>query len=42
MPSIDKGFVKMENFQKSRDKFKYVYLLTPWSIAEKENTYGCQ
>lgn len=30
---IDKGFVKMGNFQKS--KFKYVYLLTPQGIAEK-------
>lgn len=26
---IDKGFVKMGNFQKSKNKFKYVYLLTP-------------
>jgi EPS-associated MarR family transcriptional regulator len=32
---IDKGFVKMENFQKSKNKFKYVYLLTPQGIAEK-------
>lgn len=32
---IDKGFVKMANFQKSKNKFKYVYLLTPQGIAEK-------
>ncbi len=32
---IDKGFVKMGNFQKSKNKFKYVYLLTPRGIAEK-------
>ena len=32
---IDKGFVKMGNFQKSKNKFKYVYLLTPQGIAEK-------
>lgn len=32
---IDMGFVKMGNFQKSKNKFKYVYLLTPQGIAEK-------
>jgi EPS-associated MarR family transcriptional regulator len=32
---IDKGFVKMGNFQRSKNKFKYVYLLTPKGIAEK-------
>ena len=32
---IDKGFVKMGNFQKSKNKFKYVYLLTPHGIAAK-------
>ena len=32
---IDKGFVKMGNFQKSKNKFKYVYLLTPHGIAER-------
>jgi EPS-associated MarR family transcriptional regulator len=32
---IDKGFVKMQNFSKSKNKFKYVYLLTPMGIAEK-------
>ena len=32
---IEKGFVKMGNFQKSKNKFKYVYLLTPQGIAER-------
>ena len=32
---IDKGFVKMANLSKSKNKFKYVYLLTPHGIAEK-------
>ena len=32
---IDKGFVKMANFSKSKNKFKYVYLLTPQGITEK-------
>ena len=32
---IDKGMVKMQNFSNSKNKFKYVYLLTPMGIAEK-------
>jgi len=32
---MDKGWVKMQNFQSSKNKFKYVYLLTPQGIAEK-------
>ena len=32
---IDKGLVKMQNFQNSKNKFKYVYLLTPKGVAEK-------
>jgi EPS-associated MarR family transcriptional regulator len=32
---MDKGWVKMQNFQNSKNKFKYVYLLTPIGIAEK-------
>jgi EPS-associated MarR family transcriptional regulator len=32
---IDKGFVKVSNFQQSKNKFKYIYLLTPQGIAEK-------
>lgn len=32
---VHKGFVKMGNFQKSKNKFKHVYLLTPQGVAEK-------
>ena len=32
---IDKGWVKVQNFSESNNKFGYVYLLTPTSIAEK-------
>lgn len=32
---IDKGFVKVGNFHKSKNKFKFVYLLTPQGMAEK-------
>ena len=32
---IDKGLVKMQNFSNSKNKFRYVYLLTPMGIAEK-------
>ena len=32
---MDKGWVKMQNFQNSKNKFKYVYLLTPHGIAER-------
>jgi len=32
---MDKGWVKMQNFQNSKNKFKYVYLLTPQGIAQK-------
>ena len=32
---INKGFVKMQNFHSSKNKFKYVYLLTPQGVAEK-------
>jgi EPS-associated MarR family transcriptional regulator len=32
---IEKGFVKLTNFQQSQHKFKYAYLITPAGIAEK-------
>ena len=32
---IDKGFVKMQNFNKAQNKLKFVYLLTPRGIKEK-------
>jgi EPS-associated MarR family transcriptional regulator len=32
---MDKGFVKMQNFANSKNKFGYVYVLTPGGMAEK-------
>lgn len=32
---IDKGFVKISNFKKSKTKTKYLYVLTPKGISEK-------
>lgn len=32
---IDKGWVKMQNFSQSKNKFGYVYILTPTGMAEK-------
>jgi EPS-associated MarR family transcriptional regulator len=33
----DKGLVKMVNFANSKNKFGYVYMLTPSGIVEKAN-----
>ena len=30
-----KGFIKMNNFKQSKNKMKYIYVLTPGGIAEK-------
>lgn len=32
---MEKGLVKMQNFSQSKNKFGYVYMLTPSGIAEK-------
>ena len=32
---IDVGWIKLENFQKSDNKWGYAYLLTPMGVAEK-------
>ena len=32
---VDKGWVRMKNFAHSKNKFGYVYVLTPTGIAEK-------
>ena len=32
---IDVGWVKLDNFQKSDDKWGYAYFLTPTGVAEK-------
>ncbi|HBR98298.1 MAG TPA: MarR family EPS-associated transcriptional regulator [Gammaproteobacteria bacterium] len=37
---VEKGLIKMRNFQESNDKRKYVYLLTPKGIAEKTALTG--
>jgi EPS-associated MarR family transcriptional regulator len=37
---IDKGHVKMENLNASKNKLKYVYLLTHSGIAEKISMTG--
>jgi len=37
---MDKGFVKLENFQNSKHKFKYAYILTPSGVAEKVSITG--
>ena len=37
---MDKGLVKLENFQNSQHKFNYAYLLTPAGITEKAALTG--
>jgi EPS-associated MarR family transcriptional regulator len=32
---IDKGWVKVHNFSESKNKFRFIYLLTPIGVAEK-------
>ncbi|WP_087691051.1 MULTISPECIES: MarR family EPS-associated transcriptional regulator [unclassified Pandoraea] len=32
---IEKGWVKVQNFSESKNKFGYVYMLTPRGIAQK-------
>lgn len=32
---IDKGWVKVQNFSQSKNKFGYIYVITPQGIAEK-------
>ena len=36
----EKGLVKMQNFANSKNKFGYVYVLTPRGIAEKAKLTG--
>ena len=31
----DKGFIKMGNFKRSKNKMKYIYILTPGGITQK-------
>jgi EPS-associated MarR family transcriptional regulator len=37
---IDKGWVKMHNFAQSKNKFGYIYVLTPNGIAQKAGLTG--
>lgn len=37
---IDKGWVKMQNFAQSKNKFGYIYVLTPSGIAQKAKLTG--
>ncbi len=37
---IEKGWVKMQNFSQSKNKFGYVYILTPRGITEKAALTG--
>jgi EPS-associated MarR family transcriptional regulator len=32
---IDKGWIKVQNFSQSKNKFGYIYVLTPQGISEK-------
>lgn len=32
---IEKGWVKMQNFSQSKNKFGYVYILTPGGVVER-------
>lgn len=32
---INKGYLKVQNFSQSKNKFGYIYVLTPQGIAEK-------
>ena len=37
---MERGLVKLENFQSSRHKFKYVYVLTPAGLAQRVSLTG--
>jgi EPS-associated MarR family transcriptional regulator len=37
---IDKGWVKVQNFSQSKNKFGYIYVLTPQGIMEKVTLTG--
>ena len=37
---IDKGYLKVQNFSQSKNKFGYIYVLTPQGIAEKAQLTG--
>lgn len=37
---MEKGLVKMQNFSQSKNKFGYIYILTPSGMAEKSALTG--
>jgi EPS-associated MarR family transcriptional regulator len=37
---LDKGLLKIQNFQSSKRKFAYAYVLTPAGLAEKTSLTG--
>lgn len=37
---MEKGWVKMQNFSQSKNKFGYVYILTPTGLAQKAALTG--
>ena len=37
---IEKGWIKMQRFSQSKNKFGYIYVLTPQGIAEKAQLTG--
>lgn len=37
---MEKGLVKMQNFTQSKNKFGYIYVLTPSGISEKARLTG--
>ncbi len=37
---IDKGWIKVLNFNETKNKFGYLYLLTPIGVAEKASLTG--
>ena len=34
---VDKGFLKVQNFKKSKNKLGYIYLLTPKGLSKKSS-----
>lgn len=32
---VEKGYIKIENFKKAKNKSRYIYILTPHGISEK-------
>lgn len=37
---IEKGLIKVQNFSQSKNKFGYIYVLTPQGLAEKAQLTG--